>query len=249
MLNPTIRDALVSADWIWPAYIQNRVVYKLAERLRAASQSDRHTVLEAALPGLYPPEVLAVMLLERYRKVPLVSEFQAPIGEAIEAAHLNLFHSAVTTLFPVIEGIIRKAADSRGVDLGMGTRKLVEEVKQMIEHERMSGLEASDERITMLEIFRDFLSNRLLEKTTLFSGVRNLNRHGVLHGVFSNFGHAANFYILVSILDLLTFIMTFRTSGISVLAPDQTDESRALAQYYRALQAISAIRHKVRARI
>jgi hypothetical protein len=188
------------------------------------------------------------MLVERYRKVPMVSEFQASISEAIEAAHLGLFHAAVSTLFPVIEGTIRKMAASRGGDLGQGTGKLAGEVDAMIAHERTMNFGASDERITMLEIFRDFLRNTLLANTASFPGARDLNRHGVLHGVFVNFGHQANFYILISILDLLTFIMTFRTSGISVLAPTPTDESLALAHYYEALRAISATGQKVGSR-
>jgi len=188
------------------------------------------------------------MLLERYRKVPLILKYQASISEAIEAAQLGLFHAAVSTLFPVIEGIIREMAGSRGVNLGQGTSKLADEVDAMIAHDRTKGFGGSDERITMLEIFRDFLKSTLLVRTASFTGARDLNRHGVLHGVFVNFGHEANFYILISILDLLTFIMTFRTSGISVLAPDWTEEAQALARYYRALQVISATGRKVGAR-
>lgn len=48
---------------------------------------------------------------------------------------------------------------------------------------------------------RDFLRNTLLTNTASFVGHRDLNRHGVLHGVFVNFGHKANFYILISILE------------------------------------------------
>lgn len=119
----------------------------------------------------------------------------------------------------------------------------------MITFERSAGFGAADERIAMLEVFREFLRTKLLTNTGTFSGARELNRHGVLHGVFRDFGHEANFYILVSILDLLTFMQVFHTTGISVLAPDRTAESQALAQYYRRLQKVSTIGPQVGARV
>jgi hypothetical protein len=184
-LSPTVRDTLTSAGWIWPAYIRNGVVYKLAEDLRALPVADRPAFLETALPGLYRSDDLAVMLLERYRKVPLIAPHQAAISEAIEAAHLGLFHAAVATLFPVIEGILRTHAGHRGGDLGGGTRRLASEIGEMIaaEHAKFQGRSDSLERISMLEIFRDFLTGTLLESTRQFAGHRELNRHGVLAGV------------------------------------------------------------------
>jgi hypothetical protein len=57
MINPKIRDALIAAGWIWPAYIQNRHVYGVGEKLLAATtDTERQSVLESAL---YPPEDLA----------------------------------------------------------------------------------------------------------------------------------------------------------------------------------------------
>jgi hypothetical protein len=249
-LSPNIRSALVAAGWIWPAYIQNRHVHSIAQNLlAAATDAERHSVLETALPTIYPPEDIAVMLLERYRKMPLIVEFQASISEGIEAAYLGLFHAAVSTLFPVIEGVIRLSAASGGRSVGLGTNKLPDEVDAMITFERAAGFGAADERITMLEIFRDFLRSKLLANTSTLPGARDLNRHGVLHGVFKDFGHEANFYILISILDLLTFIQVFHTTGISALAPDRTNQSRVLALYYRTLQKASFAGPKVGARL
>jgi len=87
------------------------------------------------------------MLLERYRKVPVVKEFQASISEALEAAHLGLFHAAVSTLFPVIEGIIRECASSGGRSVGQGTQKLPGEIDEMIKFETTKGDSAAGERI------------------------------------------------------------------------------------------------------
>ncbi len=250
MLSPNIRNALIAAGWIWPAYIQNRHVYRVGEKLlKSSNDAEKHAIIESALPSLYPPEDLAVMLLERYRKVPIVKEFEASISDALEAAHLRLFHAAVSTLFPVIEGIIRDSASAGGRSVGQGTQKLPDEIDEMIAFERASGFGAADARIEMLEVFRNFLRAKLLAPTAAFSGARQLNRHGVLHGVFKDFGSEANFYILVSILDLLTFVRVLHTTGISTLAPDRTKESQALAIYYRMLRLASKAGPKVGARL
>jgi hypothetical protein len=244
MLTPAYRDALVNVGWIWPAYIRNGYVFALAKRLIDADVAKQQQILEQALSDLYRPEHLAAMLLGRYRKVPLVSDFDASISESLEAAHLGLFHAAVSTLIPVIEGIIRRAASKWGEDVGKGTKRLAREVRKLATHERSKADSAADERAEMLEIFADFLDKKLLMQTSSFTGWRDLNRHGVVHGIFVNFGCQANFYILVSILDLLTFSLAFRTSGVSMLAPDSTSETEALARYYKKLQLLGGARRR-----
>ncbi len=175
-------------------------------------------------------------------------DFKTEIAEAIEASQMGLLHAAVATLLPVLEGIIRKIADSRGQSIGSGTSKLVDEVEELIAQEK-SLAPHFHERVIMLEAFRDFLKNRLLINTDMYNGVGNLNRHGVLHGVFSKYGHDFNFYRLISFLDLLCFIIAVHKRGISILAPDVTEDSERLADYYRRIKGLSHITAIVGARL
>jgi hypothetical protein len=55
----------------------------------------------------------------------------------------------------------------------------------------------------MLTVFRDFVKNTLLAQTSRYTGAGELNRHGIVHGLFKGYGCEANFYKLVSFLDLL----------------------------------------------
>jgi hypothetical protein len=87
------------------------------------------------------------------------------------------------------------------------------------------------ERIDMLEQLRDFLRDRLLVPTARYSGMNDLNRHGM----FGDYGVEANFQKLISFLDGLAFFISLGTSGISCLAPDDTAESHQLALYLRRL--------------
>ncbi len=118
-----------------------------------------------------------------------------------------------------------------------------------VERTKYPGDDASGERIAMLATFQTFLQDTLLKNTQKFVGDRELNRHGVLHGVFRNFGQEANFYILISTLDVLTFILTFRTSGVSALPPNITAEARVLSGYYVGLRSAGRLGVMARARL
>jgi hypothetical protein len=227
-----------SVDWIVPPYIQIGVLRKLAVRINAAPDTQKHKILEDELASLYGPNDTAVMLLERYEKTPHVADFKVAIAEAIEAAHLGLFNTAVCTLIPVIEGVIRKLASARGQSVGDGTQKMVDEIDELINQQASSGA-AAIERVAMLEAFRDFLKKKLLERTSRYAGTGELNRHGILHGVFSAFGYDWNFYKVLSFLDLLCFFIAL-TTDISQLAPDRTRASEVLARYYRHLVDLRA---------
>jgi len=229
-----------AVDWIVPPYIQLGVLRQLAARIEAASAEDKHGVLEEELGSIYDPSDIAVMLLERYAKTRHVADFKPAIAEAIEAAHLGMFHAAVSTLLPVVEGVIRKIATARGQSVGNGTKKLVDEIDALITQQHVTGGGAAIERVEMLESFRDFLKSKLLEHTSKYAGAGELNRHGILHGVFSTFGHEWNFYKVLSFLDLLCFFIAISTN-ISALAPHRTPESERLASYYRQLSAVRAM--------
>jgi hypothetical protein len=238
-------------DWFVPPYMQGGVIRKLAAAIDAAPESQRHAILEVELRRLYGLEHLASMLLERYQKVDIVQDFAEQIGEAIEAHALGLDHAAVSTLLPVIEGILRKLAIAAGRDVGSGTKRLADEIEQMAERERgaMTNLPGNDaliERVHMLEQLRDFMRDRLLVRAADYEGLNNLNRHGILHGVFESYGAESNFQKLVSFLDGLTFFITLNTSGVSCFAPDYGPESRTLALYFRGLAGVSQLRPRTK---
>ena len=54
-----------------------------------------------------------------------------------------------------------------------------------------SRLHCYGERLVVLEAFRDFVRDRLLQNTDRYVGLNEFNRHGILHGIFENFGQAS----------------------------------------------------------
>jgi hypothetical protein len=237
--------AFKSVDWFVPPYMKGGVIRTLATNIGAATPEKKHEVLEAGLRRLYSHRYLAVMYLERYRRVEPVKDFALQIREAIEASAFGLDHAAVSTILPVVEGVLRRLAIAEGRDVGKGTRKLVQEIEALAERERrhlaQSGGEAVltngafVERIDMLDQLRDFMRDRLLVETSNYDGYDDLNRHGILHGIFGAYGVETNFHKLISFLDGLLFFISLGKSGISCFAPDETDESRKLAAYLQEL--------------
>lgn len=226
-------DAFKTVDWVVPAYFSVGAISMLASAIeRAASPEQRQTILRDVLPRLYNDDYLAAMLMERYRSTIHVRDFRMPVAEAIEAAAMGLPHAAVSTLTPVLEGVLRKIATERGGPEENGKKFfIIPELDELIAKEERSP-HRYEERIVMLESLRDFFATRLYAKTKSYDGLDQLNRHGILHGIFDGYGDSVNFYRLISLLDLLCFALALSHGG-SGFAPEDTPESRKLASYYR----------------
>ena len=134
--------------------------------------------------------------------------------------------------------IIRRIAASHGRPIGGGTSKLNDEFQAFVDGEIKSQC-CFGERVVMLEVLRDFVRERLLERTANYTGLNELNRHGILHGIYGNFGEAMNFFRLIALLDLLCFAIGVEHGG-SCFAPAPTPESLKLAGHYRRLEALSS---------
>jgi len=226
-------------DWLVPPYLKTGFLSKLAHTIEVASPADRMQIMQVNLASAYGPEYLAVMFLERYSKIIHVRDFKEHIGESIGAYFSGHKLVAIIALVPVLEGIVRKIAASHGRPIGVGTSKLIHEFEAFIDAEIKSQC-CFGERVVMLEVLRDFVRDRLLKRTDSYSGLNELNRHGILHGMYGNFGVEMNFFRLITLLDLLCFAIGLEHGG-SCFAPKPTPESLRLAEHYKRVKALSAI--------
>jgi hypothetical protein len=191
-----------------------------------------------ALGLAYTPIHLAAMITERYAITPCVCEYKQIIAEAIESHCAGLPHAAVLSLIPVIEGVGRKLIESRGLS-AKGITAVFETLSDDCYTEVVAReLGAVDEVTAMLEAFKFFAVNFLYIHHTEYSLEDNTNRHGPLHGAFTDgdYGRPINFYKIVGCLDFLCLVAAFR-AHISWMAPDPTPSSRKLATYFIAVLA------------
>jgi hypothetical protein len=135
-----IADAFKQVDWPIPPYLQlGGFLSPLAAAIEnAPTQDAKLATVRARLADAYTSGYLAAMYLERYSKILHVRDFALQIDQSIRTYFCGYTFNAITGLLPVIEGIIRKIADSQGRDVGFGTRKLNDELQAFVERELQS---------------------------------------------------------------------------------------------------------------
>ena len=112
--------------------------------------------------------------------------------------------------------------------------RLNDELQALVDRELQSPA-CYGERLVVLEAFRDFVRDRLLQNTAHYAGLNEFNRHGILHGLFEDYGQAINFLRLITLLDLLCFSIGLIHGGVSMFGPPPTAESSKLAALYGTL--------------
>lgn len=232
-----LATAFREVDWPIPPYLQlGAFLSPLAKAVKDAPQDAKLEIMRERLSSAYDAAYLAGMFLDRYTKILHVRDFTRQIDESIRTYFCGYTFNAVTGLLPVVEGIIRKMATRQNRNVGSGTRRLIDELQALVDREEQSP-HCYGERLVMLEAFRDFVRNRLLENTNRYAGHNEFNRHGILHGLFEDFGQEINFLRLITLLDLLCFSIGLIEGGVSMFAPADSPESLALAARYLELQA------------
>jgi len=229
------KEKFNSVGWFIPPYVNMGYLGEIAQEISQTKQMN----LEALLQCIYTHNHLASMVISRYPIVPYVSEYNKIISEAIDAHFLGLHHVAVSGLIPVIEGVGRKVAESKGVN-----EKYVKNVfSSLAEHCKedvvTNKIGAVDEIIEMLDSFVYFTKNNLYVQSSNYVEKDKTNRHGILHGAFSDddYGSPINFYKAIGAIDFLCFIVSIRAS-ISFFAPNENDLSLKLAKQYALFMQI-----------
>ncbi len=240
-LNP-VKSALNSVGWFIPPCLSIGFLRMLQEAIDGG-QLANHKGLEAALTTAYSPGHLAAMVCERYPITPYVRDYAAIISEAVEAHCLGLGHVAVTGLLPVIEGAGRKLAHSRSVPVTSIKSVFANLATDCKTDAIEKNIGAVDEIISMMDSFIEFTGNYLYVTSDAYPLSDNTNRHGTLHGAYSDedYGDPVNFYKAIASVDFLCMVSAFR-ANVSWMAPDQTPASIRLSAHYHACAALSRTR-------
>jgi hypothetical protein len=234
------KNELNSVGWFIPPYVAMGFLSQMTQKIKDANGSYTQAELENALSLIYSPENLAAMVIHRYTITPHINNYSKIIAEAVLAHFSCLDHIAVVGLMPVIEGAGRTLAESRGISGKKPGGKdkspkevfseLADSCKEFSKHNNIGVVE---EIASMMDSFKEYAKENLYITSTKYKHSDKTNRHGILHGAFSDddYGAPINFYKAIATIDFLCFISAFQAS-ISWFAPDSTDESKELANYY-----------------
>lgn len=227
----SLKENFNSVGWFIPPYVRLELLIKLSKQID--DKIINEDKLENFLGEIFSSEFLAAMVSNRYSDVPHIQDYKEIISESIKAHFLKLDHIAVIGLMPVIEGVARKISRLHAkayikdvfLDLAKTHKDFVITKK----------IGAVDEIVEMLESFEVFARKNLYINSTNYPFEDNTNRHGILHGAYSDndYGTPLNFYKAISAINFLCFIVSIK-EPISFFGPPATLNSRRLSYYYNA---------------
>lgn len=233
------KQAFNSVGWFIPPYVTMEFLSALAGRINGNGGVLDQQELEHILALIYSPENLASMVSERYPITPHVQDYKCIISESVEAHFMGLNHVAVAGLMPVIEGAGRKLADSRAVTASSVRNVFVNLATDCKKDAITNNIGAVGEIVSMMDSFIEFTDKHLYIQSSEYPLTDKTNRHGILHGAYSDndYGERINFYKSIAAVDFLCFVSAFRAS-ISWFAPSPTETSHLLSTYYSACMEI-----------
>ena len=236
--------------WFHPAYLQRGFVQELAE------DEDFDTLLAEG----YSPLHLATMWNQGFRSLAIFDRFIDIIFEALEAYALKLHSAAVTTIVPVVEGTLR-TLQNRLDFAGENTTDRLYHVRRAVAQNAVNGLYPADwipvefrcydylrqvdEFVWVVDVYVNFLRDELFEHTDDFDRESQLNRNGILHGLFDKYGTGTNFLMLHSMLEMHAFITNMTGESQFLLFPDSSKKSVRIGLYLTTLGATGELRRSV----
>ena len=238
------KHALNRVGWFIPPYVNVHLLNMLAQEIKTSRTTFDQRALAQTLASIYSSLHLAAMVNQRYPTTPYISEYKGIIAEAVEAHFLGLDHAAVSALLPVIEGAGRKLASNRSIQIS-GIKALFTTLATSCKDESKSRrIGATGEITSMMDSFIEFVNHHLYAHSDTYPLSDKTNRHGILHGAYSDsdYGEPINFFKSIAAVDFLCFVAAFRAQ-LPSLAPDPTAACKGLASYYTECERQTRDRH------
>jgi hypothetical protein len=237
------KQAFNSVGWFIPPYVTMGFLGLLAKNIRDGGGGLDQRELEKLLALIYSPDNLAAMVTERYPLTPYVQDYKEIIAESVAAHFMGLDHIAVGGLMPAIEGIGRRLAYSRSVPVTGIKSVFINLANDCKADATANSIGAVGEILSMMDSFIEFTDKHLYVNSNDYLLNDKTNRHGILHGAYSDrdYGQPINFYKSIAAIDFLCFVSAFRAS-ISWFAPEPTASSKSLCIYYIACKAMGSKR-------
>lgn len=242
-------ETFEGVGWFMPAYISMGDLSDQLARIKTTEGGYSDDDLERDLQSYYPPVVLAEMFVRFYSKAPFLRDFRQLIGQALDSYFLGNHHIAFSGLVGALEGIIRKleASSSRKEYF---KNVLGKKIKKAISYIKENEIGRVKEIESVLLSFYNYITKYLFGDSEKYPFSDGANRHGVLHGAFTDemHGRPLGFLKLVSCLDALTFIIALtgksdsESGSIAIWRRGPNRDSRELERYYYCLIKISEIR-------
>lgn len=254
------RSIFLEINLVLPPYYKMGYLSSFAHLIKESKKEDKENLANIFLNSMYSEDSIASLCINIYKKKIAISPFYEQILESIQAFYYGLYRAAITTIIPCIEGIIRNIGDqvkmpiSDKIDKDSFLKVLCKVQLHDIKNIELRTynwfpkkemniplFDIFNERIQMIESIKYFLEHSLYQHTKNRSNITNLNRHGIIHGLISNFNNPSNFLRLITMLNSLSITSIIAGDPGSFFHPPTTPESENLAKYFRKCKQVVPI--------
>ncbi|MYM37466.1 hypothetical protein GTP38_24375 [Duganella sp. FT94W] len=255
-----MRKNFLEVDVVLPPYVAMGYLSGYAARIeKSSSQKEKESFIAEMLKELYGEPLNLADLCVSYKLDPCIAPFYDNIVEAIDAHFLGLRRASVLTLIPCIEGVIRNLAEKVGrnirdrIDAPSFLDVLARVQKHYIKNVELPGIawvpseletvaffDHFHELLQMVESIRVFVEHAMYKHTSDYDRSSQLNRHGIVHGLLSDYHTETNFYRLIVLLNGLSVASIVAGHEASLFHPEPTDEARKLASHFKSCMLSSS---------
>lgn len=230
-------------EWFHPAYVQNRHVLPLLQRVAAMGDNDAVAELDREITGWYTVPGVASSVRQLFMSSPALESQAANIRECATAYYAGFKSAAIGGLIPVVESGLRTLLGMEQlpepVPIGEKVHTLLQRAADRAvsrlyfrgmwvptEYHSREFVSRLDEYVYMLDVFETWLTTCFYGNTDRYAGGSGLNRNYFAHGGDGAWCRPTNFHRLLGVLEMICFVEAMLGRTGSVLFPDPSDESR-----------------------
>lgn len=247
-----MRTAFLQIDLVVPPYYQMGFLSPAAAHIELLSSTEEKEEFALnLLTKMYPENSIASLCLNVYKRNKAISPFYEDIAESVTAYYLGLNRAAIITLIPCIEGIIRNIGNQINIPIPGDVSKesflkVLEAVQKRdicgtyegydwvpSEAKNISLFDKFHERVQMIQSIKFFIEHSLYEHTSKYKNDSQLNRHGIVHGLISDFHSPTNYLRLITMINALAVASIFAGDSGSLFFPNITPEATTLGEQLR----------------
>lgn len=250
-------SVLASKDLIVPPLLMPKHMDLICKAIEAGKTNPNSLTVDFCLASIYTPYDMGRYYESLFNQIDSFQPYMKHIDECIRSYLFGNVSVSVSGMILAAEGILREIGakiDNRFE--GITSKDQFVNVLNKIEDEVIKkvypGFEVPgfmrgreyllgfDERVSIVDGFKNYFTTRLYEKTSEVKGSIDMNRHSVLHGLSMDFNKPINFYRLFIMLVFLAFVSVLLGHSRASAFVAETEASKKKSECYDQLAVFGA---------
>ena len=249
---------LASKDLLVPPLLMPRHMDMICKAIKASNDNPSSLTVDFCLASIYTPYDMGRYYEALFNRINSFQPYMQHIDECIRSYLLGNVSVSVSGMILAAEGILRNIGEKIDGRFSGITSKdqfihILNKIEDCVTGAAYSECEVPgfmrerdylvnfDERLALIDGFKNYFATRLYENTKDVMGAIDMNRHSVLHGLSMDFNKPINFYRLFIMLVFLAFISVVIGHSRASCFVSETDESKKKSECYDELAGIGSL--------